>query len=170
MLALFTTYGDDVIPLRREEGYEVIQPRTTIEFDDLNITAFESNDSGVGFVIEVDGVTIFHPGDHANETRDFSGTYWPEIEYVKENFSNIDIAMMPIRGCGLPDVESVRLGVIRTLKELKPKVFLPMHSVDDGFQYRNFNENLKEEGIKNTKLYYPLDKGDRFLYKRGRLK
>ena len=153
-----------------QEGYEVIQPRTTIEFDDLNITAFESNDSGVGFVIEVDGVTIFHPGDHANEIRDFSGTYWPEIEYVKENFSNIDIAMMPIRGCGLPDVESVRLGVIRTLKELKPKVFLPMHSVDDGFQYRNFNENLKEEGIKNTKLYYPLDKGDRFLYKRGRLK
>ncbi len=152
-----------------QEGYEVIQPHSTLEFDNFKVTAFESNDSGVGFVIEVDGVTVFHPGDHANETRDFSGTYWPEIEYVKENFSNIDIAMMPIRGCGLPDVESVRLGVIRTLEELKPKVFLPMHSVDDGFQYRNFNENLLEEGINQTKLYYPLDKGDRFLYKKGKL-
>jgi len=153
-----------------QEDYDVIQPRTTLSYNDLEITAFESNDSGVGFVIVSDGVTIFHPGDHANETRDFSGTYWSEIEYVKKNFSDIDIAMMPIRGCGLPDVESVRLGVIRTLEELKPKVFLPMHSGDDGFQYRNFNENLKEEGIKITKLYYPLDKGDRFLYKRGRLK
>ena len=73
-------------------------------------------------------------------------------------------------GCGLPDVESVRLGVIRTLEELEPKVFLPMHSVDDGFQYRNFNENLREEGIKKTKLYYPRDRGDRFIYKNGKLK
>ena len=77
--------------------------------------------------------------------------------------------MMPIRGCGLPDVESVRLGVIRTLEELQPKVFLPMHSGDDGFQYRNFNDNLLEEGIKATKLYYPLDRGDRFIYKKGKL-
>ncbi|MBT4333180.1 MAG: hypothetical protein HOD64_07870, partial [Candidatus Cloacimonetes bacterium] len=153
-----------------QEDYDFIQPRTKLKYDNLEITAFESNDSGVGFVIDVDGVTIFHPGDHANETRDFSGMYWPEIEYVKENFSDIDIAMMPIRGCGLPDVESVRLGVIRTLKELQPKVFLPMHSGDDGFQYHNFNENLIEEGINNTKLYYPLDKGDRFTYKKGKLK
>jgi ankyrin repeat protein len=152
-----------------QEGYEIIAPRTTLNYDNLDITAFESNDSGVGFVIVSDGITIFHPGDHANETRDFSGTYWPEIEYVKENFSNIDISMMPIRGCGLPDIESVRLGVIRTLEELQPKVFLPMHSSDDGFQYRDFNENLKEEGIKKTKLYYPLDRGDRFLYKKGKL-
>jgi len=72
-------------------------------------------------------------------------------------------------GCELPDVESVRLGVVRTLKELEPKVFLPMHSSDEGFQYRNFNENLLEEGINKTKLYYPLDKGDRFIYKKGKL-
>ena len=152
-----------------QEGYELIQPRSTLDFDNLHITAFESNDSGVGFVIVSDGVTILHPGDHANETSDFSGTYWPEIEYVKENFPNIDIALMPIRGCGLPEVESVRLGVVRTLKELEPKVFLPMHSGDDGFQYRNFNEKLLEEGINKTKLYYPLDKGDRFIYKKGKL-
>ena len=158
----------DATPEQHE--YDLIEPRSTLTFDDLKITAFESNDAGIGCVIEVDGVTIFHPGDHANETRDFSGTYWQEIEYVKENFQNIDIAMMPIRGCGLPDVESVRLGVIRTLEELEPKVFLPMHSVDDGFQYRNFNENLREEGIKKTKLYYPRDRGDRFIYKNGKLK
>jgi ankyrin repeat protein/L-ascorbate metabolism protein UlaG (beta-lactamase superfamily) len=151
------------------EGYELIAPHTTLNFDNLDITAFESNDSGVGFVIASDGVTIFHPGDHANETRDFSGTYWPEIEYVKENFSTIDISMMPIRGCGLPDVESVRLGVIRTLEELQPKVFLPMHSSDDGFHYRDFIENLEEEGIEKTKLYYPLDRGDRFIFKKGKL-
>ncbi|RLC51579.1 MAG: hypothetical protein DRH79_05990 [Candidatus Cloacimonadota bacterium] len=152
-----------------QEDYTVIEPQTTLNYENLDITAFESNDSGVGFVIVSDGVTIFHPGDHANETRDFSGTYWPEIEYVKENFSNIDISMMPIRGCGLPDVESVRLGVIRTLEELQPKAFLPMHSLDDGFQYRDFIENLKEEGIEKTKLYYPLDRGDRFMYKKGKL-
>lgn len=151
-------------------SYEVIEPHTSMVFDNLKITAIESNDSGVGFVITSDGVTLFHSGDHANETRDFSGTYWPEIEYVKENFSNIDIAMMPIRGCGLPDVESVRLGVVRTLRELQPKVFLPMHSTDEGSQYRAFNENLKHENITYTSLYYPLDKGDRFIYNKGKLK
>ncbi|MBN1327478.1 MAG: hypothetical protein JW996_05975, partial [Candidatus Cloacimonetes bacterium] len=88
---------------------------------------------------------------------------------VKEKFPRIDISMMPISGCGLPDVESVRLGVIRTLRELQPKVFLPMHSIDEGHRYRNFIQNLKEEGIKKTRLYFPLDRGDRFVYKNGKL-
>ena len=152
-----------------QEGYSVIEPHTTKNFGDLKVTAIESNDAGVGFVIEADGITILHPGDHANETSDFSGTYWQQMEYVNNNFPDIDISMMPIRGCGLPDVESVRLGVIRTLRELQPKVFLPMHSIDEALHYRDFIENLKDEGIKKTRLYYPIDRGHRFIYRNGKL-
>jgi ankyrin repeat protein len=152
-----------------QEGYEVIEPRTSRYYDNLKITAFASNDTGVGFVIEADGVTILHPGDHANRQRDFSGTYWTEIEFVKANFPKIDISMMPISGCGFRDQEAVRLGVVRTLQELQPKVFLPMHATDNGNKYKAFIDNLKEENIKKTKLYYQLDKGDRFIFRKGKL-
>ena len=46
----------------------------------MTVRTIESNDSGVGFVVEADGVVIFHPGDHANRVAGTLEGYREEID------------------------------------------------------------------------------------------
>jgi len=62
-----------------EVPYDLVNPRQTADFDGVQVRTIESNDSGVGFLVEVDGITIYHAGDHANRLQDFSGPYCAEI-------------------------------------------------------------------------------------------
>lgn len=147
--------------------YEFIAPRETRTIDGMKVMTIESNDSGVGFVVEVDGVSIFHPGDHANRHRDFSGTYKPEIEYLKTSGVRPDIAFMPISGCGFRDLEAVRLGVEYTIAALEPHVFLPMHGGNEGWRYLEFLDRC-EGKFPETQLHACENRGDCFHFKNGR--
>ena len=48
-----------------KDGYVFMAPRDTKTLGGLDITTTMANDEGVGFFVKVDGVTIFHSGDHA---------------------------------------------------------------------------------------------------------
>ena len=48
-----------------KEGYVFMAPRETKTLGGLDITTTMANDEGVGFFVKVDGVTIFHSGDHS---------------------------------------------------------------------------------------------------------
>ena len=108
-------------PCEDMEDYILAGPRETLEHEGMRIATIESNDSGVGFLVEVDGVRIFHAGDHANRLRDFSGPYCAEIDYLAGNFGDIDLAFMPVSGCGFGDQEAVKMGVFYALEKLDPK-------------------------------------------------
>lgn len=150
-------------------GYIFIPGRQTKVYDDMRITTIESNDTGVGFLVEVDGVSLFHAGDHANREVDFSGNYLTEIEFLQALDREIDLAFMPISGCGFGDLTAVKEGIYRTLLLLEPDVFIPVHSGGAEFRYREFIEEAQENGFK---MHMPCvcQKGDRFWYKNGRIK
>ena len=46
----------------------------------------------------------------------------------------------PISGCGFGDQEAVRLGVRYALEKLQPKVFIPLHALNNEYRYREFIE------------------------------
>lgn len=146
---------------------EVIAARETRTIDGMQVTAIRSNDTGVGFFVEVDGVAIFHAGDHANRNRDLSGDYMPEIEFLKERGVRPDIAFMPISGCGFGDQVAVRIGVEKTLDELHPAVFIPMHSGAFGTRYREFVSEC-QGSHSNVRMEALVLRGDRFHYRRNR--
>ena len=149
--------------------YQYIPPRNSATINNMVITTIESNDSGEGFLVEVDGLVIYHSGDHANRQRDFSGNYMAEIDFLDEMNKDIDLAFMPISGCGFGDLEAVKFGVYRTLLTLEPRVFIPCHSIYAEYRYFQFVEEAMKEG-------YPQEmpaaehRGDRFLYRRGKVK
>ncbi len=105
----------------------VMGPRETRTVDGMRVTTIRSNDSGVGFVVEVDGLVLFHAGDHANRRRDLTGNYTPEIEFIRERGLRPDIAFLPISGCNFGDHVAVEIGADWTLRTLAPGMFLPMH-------------------------------------------
>jgi L-ascorbate metabolism protein UlaG (beta-lactamase superfamily) len=121
-----------------EATVEVIPPRETRMVDGMKVTTIRSNDTGVGFVVEVDGLVLFHAGDHANRVRDLTGNYTPEIEFLKSSGLRPDIAMLPISGCGFGDPVAVRIGTEYALDQLLPALFIPMHNGSFGPQYAPF--------------------------------
>jgi len=148
------------------EGYDYLPPRSQKTYDGVKVSTIESNDTGVGFLVEVDGLVIFHSGDHANRQRDFSGPFKAEIDYLAAMDKPIDLAFMPISGCGFGDLEAVKLGVYYTLETLQPKLIFPSHALDSEFRYREFADEAAGEKFK-SKFICAENKGDRFEYQSG---
>ncbi|MFC1887197.1 ankyrin repeat domain-containing protein [Candidatus Cloacimonadota bacterium] len=153
-----------------EEEYIFLPARKDTMINDIKFTSITSNDSGIGFLMELDGITVFHPGDHANRQRDFSGTYIAEIEFLKEKQPEIDISFMPISGCGFGDLEAVKLGVYRTLEELPANVFFPMHSIGGEYRYSEFIDEMEETTDFKVQSIAATQIGDRYYYKKGKIK
>lgn len=150
------------------QEYVVLEGRSDTEVKGVKIHTIASNDSGVGFLVQVDGVNFLHIGDHANRERDFSGNYLTEIDYLKELNIPVDVAVMPISGCGFGDLEAVRLGVYRTIELLQPRLFLPVHSGSDTYRYREFARQMKENNIEIPVLN-AVSMGDRFQIRKGNI-
>lgn len=141
--------------------YTKILPRETKNIGTVTVTAIFSNDSGVGFVAEADGIVLFHSGDHANRNRDLSGNYCPEIDYIASLNKKVDIAFLPVSGCNFGDVEAVKIGDFYTIHTLNPALVVPMHGNPSSFE--PFATAFKEKKMKNL-LFVPTGKGDRVLY------
>ncbi len=148
------------------QGYEYLAPRSVKTYDGVKVSTITSNDSGVGFLVEVDGLVIFHSGDHANRQRDFSGPFKAEIDYLADMNKSIDLAFMPISGCGFGDQEAVKLGVYYTLEKLAPNLIFPSHAVDNEIRYREFADEAAGQNFK-SKFICAENKGDRFIYQSG---
>lgn len=154
-------------PAETEVPYTQLEPRTVTEVDGLVIHAIESNDSGLGFLVEADGVVILHPGDHANRLQDFSGPYCAEIDWLAANAPRPDLAVMPVSGCGFGDLEAVRLGVQYAFEKLQPRVFLPAHALDNEYRYDEFIAATREEAP-GVRMVAPDHRGDHFTYTTNR--
>ncbi len=134
-------------PPQDKEGFVQIASRESRKIGGAEITTIESNDSGQGFLVTVDGVTICHPGDHANRKRDFSEPYKEEIDFMAGLGRPIDIMFMPVTGCNFGDVVAVRMGAFYSMEKLRPRAVFPMHAGDGGEAYREFAQEAGKAGI-----------------------
>ncbi len=130
-----------------QDGYTYLEPRQEKKLDGMKITTILSNDSGLGFYVEVDGVGIYHPGDHANRKRDFSGPFKEEIDFLAEKGFKPDIMFAPVSGCGFGDLEAVKQGVYYTIKKLSPRTVFPMHAGGGEERYAAFAREAQKEGF-----------------------
>jgi ankyrin repeat protein len=147
----------------------ILLPRETKTIDGIEVSTITSTDAGVGFLVKVDGLTIFHAGDHACREKDLNEPYTDEIDYLADKCSRVDIAFMPITGCGFNDPEAVKNGIFYALEKLNPDVMFPMHVLGFEYLYKEFARDAEKEIIK-TKFACAEDKGDYFLYAKGKIK
>jgi len=155
-------------PEEETPPFTFIGAREERTIDGMKITTIDSNDTGVGFVVEVDGLAIYHAGDHANRWQDYSGPYKEEIEFIDSKGIDLDLAFMPVSGCRFRDPVAVRMGVEWTLDTLKPKVLFPMHAGDNCRRLQEFLAGLEREH-KDTQKVAPNFRGDHFHYHKGKV-
>lgn len=150
-------------PAGSEQKYTYIPLNGEAELNGMKIYVIKSTDAGGGYLIEVDGLVIFHMGDHANGDEKLMPGFTNEIDMVAEKNKDIDIMFGPTRGCSLGSPEQVRAGTYYAIDKLHPALFVPMHAGDYTFAYKEFVEKAREDGLTQP-MVSVINKGDRFHY------
>lgn len=153
---------------RENQACEVMQPRETRTIDGVEITTTRANDEGVGFLVSVDGVVLFHAGDHANRNETVTGDFSDEIDFVAARTPKIDLCFLPVSGCGFGAPANVKLGVEHALGRLQPRVFFPMHAIDSEWRLAAFLDGLGEN-FRRTWRAAPENRGDHYLFGNGQV-
>ena len=153
------------------EKYTFLPPRKSIKGNGMTVTTIRSNDQGVGFFVEADGVKIFHIGDHANSKEDFSGNFTAEIDYLKQMGKvKPDLFFAPVSGCAFRGrLKALRKGVFYTFKALQPATLFPMHGLNNEAEYRKFADQCAKDGLK-TRFCCATGPGDLFAWFNGKVK
>lgn len=158
----FTDYtyilSKDILKRRRakKEDADVWMAKGSVwEDENIKVTATGSNDSGVSWIVETEGKTIFHAGDLCNWYARFLADGAPEGEIYSEEFSEyinpvaedkrflgelkdihkitgtFDLVMFPVDGrIG----NGYTLGGRQFIERFKVGMFVPMHFVASGFE------------------------------------
>jgi L-ascorbate metabolism protein UlaG (beta-lactamase superfamily) len=133
-----------------KDGYTLLPEHEKKAMNGMEIIPIKSNDSGQGYFVRVDGVTIFHPGDHANRQRDLSGPFMKEIDFLADQGLKADILFVPVSGCGFGDIVSVKKGDFYTMDRLAARHVFPMHAQGNPLQYQKFAKEARERGYDNA--------------------
>ena len=154
-----------------KEGIVSLAPRVQKTIGPLTVTTIKANDAGVGFAVQVDGLTIFHAGDHSNNTLETAGNdFFPEIDFLAAKGIRPDIAFfLNMYGCGSTNPEAFQKGIFYAVDKLKIKSVLPMHGANKEWVYGNLVEGVAQHKIK-VAVGAAVNQGDRFLFQKGSLK
>ena len=156
--------------IQNREAIVALAPRTQRTIGPLAITTIKSNDAGVGFAVRVDGLTIFHAGDHSNnKVERTDNDFFPEIDFLAEKGIRPDISFfLNMYGCGSTNPEAFQKGIFYAVDKLKIKSVLPMHGADKEWVYGNLVEGVAQNKIK-VQVGAAVNQGDRFFFQRGKL-
>jgi L-ascorbate metabolism protein UlaG (beta-lactamase superfamily) len=138
-----------------KDGYVLMAPRETKTLGGLDITTTMANDEGVGFFVKVDGVTIFHSGDHSAANGE---NFKPEIDFLAGRGLRADLLFMPISPVNDPVMNQ---GVHYAMKQLEAGAMFPGHVSGREDVYAEFARDAAKVGIK-TPIHCPEFGGDRF--------
>ncbi len=152
------------------EGTVSLAPRVQKTIGPLVVTTIKSNDAGVGFAVQVDGLTIFHAGDHSNNKIETTGNdFFPEIDFLAEKGIRPDISFfLNMYGCGSTNPEAFQKGIFYAVDKLKIKSVFPMHGADKEYVYGNLVEGVAKANMK-VQVGAAANQGDRFFFSKGKL-
>jgi ankyrin repeat protein/L-ascorbate metabolism protein UlaG (beta-lactamase superfamily) len=144
-----------------ETPYAFAEPRKKLSLDGVQINTIRSSDAGVGFLAETDGIVVYHPGDHVNKLAGLSDDFKGEIDYLVSLKKKVDIAFLPVAGCGFPDLEVVKAGNFYVVEQLQPEMSFSMHA--ETTQCAGFAKEVCTK-FPVSQTYYAKFPGDRFMH------
>ena len=152
--------------LNENEEYNFIPIHGEKTVHGIKISTIASTDLDGAYFIEVDGLNIFHAGDHANGEDNLMKEFTDEVDIIAAKNKPIDILFGGIRGCSLGRPHQVKLGIEYMIEKLNPKLFVPMHAGEFTFNYKKFVDEIAAKNY-DIQYKYVVTKGDRFTYKDG---
>lgn len=105
------------------------------------------------FMVYVDGLSIYHSGDHGHSQGGNNKVFRENINYLKSLNKSLDIVFTHTFG-----------GERYTIQKLSPKIVFPMHDGDNEKQYKKFAD---EFGTRKRRIIAAERPGDSFIYRSG---
>jgi hypothetical protein len=131
----------------------------------MEIFTIRSTGLGEGFLVKVDGITIFHGGDHESSDQSWN-KFTKEIDYLnelKEDIKKFDLIFLQMMF--EEQIDSSR-GVFYALEKLQPKIMFPTSAIARTLYYKEFVREAAVKKVK-TKIVCAENRGDIFFYKDG---
>jgi L-ascorbate metabolism protein UlaG (beta-lactamase superfamily) len=148
----------------------LIEPRETRKFDGLEVATINHDFDGIpesAFIIQVDGLTIYHSGDHGTWSDPPNSVFTSNIDYLAARYEQIDIAFISTFGQRRGG-STINAGDRYSIEVLRPSAMFPMHQGGNEDLYERFAREIRREDVK-TAVHYASRPGDRFTYKDGRV-
>ncbi|UCD63113.1 MAG: ankyrin repeat domain-containing protein [Candidatus Zixiibacteriota bacterium] len=166
-------FRPEELPEENRQGYDgqeyvYVGPRQQMTSDGMAIQTIRANDAGVGFVVDVDGLSLYFAGDHAGWREGQRDGFMAEIDYLAERVDNIDFAFVNVTGCHAGDTLALAEATFYTLEKLAPKIMVPTHGIDREYVYRQFASKVAAQGFDLPVLCARV-RGDRFVFKEDRI-
>jgi len=121
----------------------------------------------VAFLVKVDGLSIYHSGDHSAFHPPHINAYKDNINYLATKVKYVDLAfiMTVDGGCRKTKyTDGIINGAFYSIEKLRPKMMFPMHGGGCEKYYEEFYQLSKTKGLK-TKILPARNRGDKFIYK-----
>ena len=153
----------DDIKIKKSDNRIFVKEDESRQIDDLYVKTLKSTDIGVAFIVNVEGLSIYHAGDlnwwhwegenSIKENKEAELMYKKEINKIKDY--NFDLAFVPLDP---RQVEQYYLGFDTFMKNTNTKVVFPMHcwggdyTVIDKLKKSEFAKNYKDRVIDISKV------------------
>ena len=133
-------FSRDILKHHRAQADDALYINKGEEYEDeaVRIRAYGSTDVGISFLIDLQGMSIFHAGDLNNwhwseestppEIRKADGDFLADVKFIRETAPAIDLVMFPVdRRMG----KDYMKGAKQFIERIKTTIFVPMHFSDD---------------------------------------
>jgi len=133
----------------KKPEYIWMKPDESRKINDLEVfTVKMKGVEAVTYLVKVDELVIYHPGDGSSEQ-------WIDIDKLKKISDEFDIVFLTVFG-----------GALTVADKLQAKVMFPMHG--DETQYKAHADEAVKRNL-GKKVHYAENRGDRFFYSKGKI-
>lgn len=149
-------FSSDIKVEKKSKNIDLLSAYEEITIDDAYIKAYGSTDIGISFLVNVDGVSIFHAGDlnwwywwDDTEEEIEKAENWFKEEVEKIKGEKIDIAFFPV---DQRLEHNYCIGAKYFIQEINPSVLIPMHFGDKFETTERFSDEMKGASTKIIQL------------------
>ncbi len=154
----------------KSHNLHIAEPKKKRYIDGLEILTIYHEFDGipeVAFLVNGDGLMVFHSGDHGSTGEVLNSLFKDNIDFLAKDSKEIDIAF--ISQFGSRSGGEVNNGDLYTIEKLRPRATFPMHQGGREHFYKKFAQEATDKGAK-TKFYSAEKRGDRFFYQNNIMK
>jgi L-ascorbate metabolism protein UlaG (beta-lactamase superfamily) len=141
------------------EHIEFGSERDTVQIGDMEVFSVHHDFDGIpeaAFLVRVDGLSIYHSGDHGNGRGPLRPRFVSNMEYLSELTAETDLMFIPLFGWERHQVDA-----------LNPHLLFPMHRRDAEETFLELVEQAESEGWQ-LPIACAETRGDWLLYRHGR--